>query len=73
MELILGGAVSLLVQWLKSEFETSEYKTLGVLFVVSLIAATIYTYLVSAGYWQTVAQILMTAGAFYTFVIARFK
>lgn len=73
MELILGSAVSLLVQWLKKKFGTSEWKTLGVLLVVSLVAAFAYTYLVTAGYWQTVAEILVLAGAFYTFVIARFK
>ena len=73
MELIIGSAVSLLVQWLKIKFTTSEYKTLAVLFAVSLLAAFIYTYLVAVGYWQTVASILLTAGAFYSFVIARFN
>lgn len=73
MELIIiGSAVSLLTQWLKTQFKTSEYKTLGVLLVVSLVAAFIYTYLVSAGYWQTVASTLVVAGAFYTFVLQRF-
>jgi hypothetical protein len=73
MLIIIGSAVSLLVQWLKEQFGTQEYKTLGVLIVVSLVAAFIYTYLVAAGYWQTVAQVLVVAGAFYTFVIARFQ
>lgn len=74
MELtIVGVAVSLLVQWLKTVFGTNEYKTLGVLAVVCLLAAWGYTWLVSAGYWQSVAAILVLAGAFYTFVIQRFK
>ena len=73
MEIILGGAVSLLVQYLKTKFGTSEYKTLAVLVVVSLIAASLYTYLVVAGYWATFANILVLAGAFYTFILARFK
>jgi len=73
MELLIGPAVSLIVEWLKRVFGTSEYKTLGVLLVLSLVAAGIYTYLVTAGYWATTAEVLITAGAFYTFVIARFK
>jgi hypothetical protein len=41
--------------------------------VLSLGAAGLYTALVAAGYWQTVAQVLLTAGAFYAFVIQRFE
>lgn len=73
MEILIGSGVSLLVQYLKTKFGTSEYKTLGVLLFVSLVAALVYTYLVAQGYWQTVAAILLTAGAFYSFIIARFN
>jgi CHASE2 domain-containing sensor protein len=74
MELIiLGSAVSLLVQWLKTMFGTKEYLTLAILLFISLVAAVCYTYLVAIGYWQTVAAILLTAGAFYTFVLQRFE
>lgn len=73
MEIIVGAAVSLLVEWLKSQMNLGEYKTLSILFIVSLVAAAVYTYLVSVGYWATVANVLVLAGAFYTFVIARFK
>ena len=70
---IVGVAVSLLVQWLKKQFGTDEYKTLGVVLVVSLLGAWGYTYLVTAGYWESVLAILLTAGSFYTYIIARFK
>lgn len=70
---ILGIAVSLLVQWLKSAFPTSGWKTIGVLIGVSIVASLIYTYLVHVGLWGSVAQILTTAGAFYAFVIQRFE
>ena len=73
MEIILGSAVSLFVQWLKSKANMGEYQTLGVVIGVSLIASVVYTFFVAIGYWETVASILITAGAFYTFVIARFK
>jgi hypothetical protein len=29
--------------------------------------------LVAVGYWETIAKILVIAGAFYTFVIQRFE
>lgn len=73
MEIIAAAAVSLLVEWLKSKMNLGGVKTLAVLLVVSLLAAGIYTYLVSVGYWSTVANVLILAGAFYTFIIARFK
>lgn len=73
MELILGAAVSLLVQWLKSLTNLGEYAVLAILLAVSLIAAAGYTFLVSAGYWNTVGAVLLTAGSFYSFVLARFK
>jgi hypothetical protein len=72
MEIIIGAVVSCLVQFVKKYWGTSEYWTLGIVVVVSLVAAGIYTYLTAAGYWQAFAQVLITAGAFYTFIIARF-
>lgn len=74
MELLFVGAgVSLLVEWLKTKVNLGEYKTLATLLVVSLIAAAGYTYLVATGYWQTVANVLVLAGSFYSFILARFK
>jgi hypothetical protein len=35
--------------------------------------AFIYTALSAAGYWQTIASVLMTGGAFYAFVLQRFE
>ena len=73
MEIILGSLVSLFVEWIKSKTNMGEYQTLGAVIGVSLIAAILYTFFVATGYWQTVSSILVTAGAFYTFIIARFK
>lgn len=71
--LIVGAFVSLLVQWLKNHFGTSQYKTLCVLMFLSVLGAAMYTYLVSVGYWQTVANILVLASAFYAIVLQRFE
>jgi hypothetical protein len=40
---------------------------------VSLAAAGIYTALVDANFWPTVAGIFTLAGAIYTFIIQRFE
>jgi len=73
MEIIIGVAVSSLAQFLKKAFPGKEYVALAIVAVLALLSAYIYTLLVVAGYWQSVLQILTTAGAFYTFVLARFK
>lgn len=73
MELFVGAVVSLVVEWLKSKVNLGEYKTLAVLLAASLVGAGVYTYLVDIGYWPTVANVLVLAGAFYAFVLARFK
>lgn len=72
MEIVVGAAVSLLTQFLK-QYSSNTYLTLGIVLILSLIGAGIYTFLVSAGYWQTFANVLVLAGAFYTFIIARFE
>lgn len=73
MELIIGAGVSLLIQWLKGSLKLGEYATLGAVLALSIVAATVYTWLVSAGLWESVGQILMTAGAFYAFILQRFE
>lgn len=70
---LLGVAVSLLVQFLKAYGKTSGWQTMALLLVVALGAAGVYTGLVAAGYWESVAAVLMTAGAFYAFILQRFE
>lgn len=72
MEIIVGALVSLITQVLK-QYSSSTYLTMGIVLVLSLIGAGVYTALVSAGYWQSFANILVLAGAIYTFIIARFE
>ena len=72
MEIFLGVLVSLVSQVSKKFFGTGEYQTLATVAVLSLASAGIYTLLASNGYWESVQQVLMTAGAFYTFIVARF-
>jgi hypothetical protein len=72
MEIILGAVTSLVTQWLKNKYG-GGWQSMAILFCVTLVAASIYTALVSAGYWETVANVFITAGAFYAFVIQRFE
>jgi hypothetical protein len=72
MELLTGAIVSLIVQVIKKYFGTSEYVTLGIFAMLSLAGAAVYTYLVAAGYWQVVLQVIMSASAFYSIILARF-
>ena len=70
--IIISAAVSLLVQWIKQK-TTNQLETLLVLLAISLAAAGLYCALVAVGYWETVANVLLIAGAFYAFVIQRFE
>ena len=72
MEIFIGAAVSLFVQWAKQK-TTNEWETLLILLAISLAAAGLYSTLVYVGYWDTVAHILLVAGAFYAFVLQRFE
>ncbi|RTE90669.1 hypothetical protein [Bradyrhizobium sp. LVM 105] len=72
MELLIGAAVSLIVQGLKQK-ATSQWQTLGILLVLSIATAGLYCTLIAVGYWETIANILVTAGAFYAFVLQRFE
>jgi hypothetical protein len=73
MELILGAIVSVIAQFSKKIFGTGEWQTLGTVAVLSLVAAGVYQLLNAYDYWGSVQQILITAGAFYSFVILRFS
>jgi hypothetical protein len=70
--LIVGGAVSLLVQWLKQK-SGSTLETMLILLGTSLGAAAIYTVLAKTGFLPTVYGVLVTASAIYSLVIARFE
>lgn len=72
MELILGAVVSLIVQLLK-QYSSSGALTIGIAIAVSLIAAGFYTALVTAGYWESFANVLVLSSAIYALIISRFE
>lgn len=69
----IGVIVSLLIQWLKTTYETPSWKTMFILVGISFAAALVYTYFSYLGMWELVAKILTSAGAFYAFIIKRFE
>lgn len=73
MELIGGVLVAGLVQWLKNKYKTSEYGTLGIVALLSVLAAGAYTLLSAYGYWDTLYQVIVTAGAVYVYLLKRFE
>ena len=73
MEIILGIGISGLIQWLKNKYKTNEYMTLLVLAGVAILGSLLYTGLSSTGYWDALYQILVTAGAFYAYILKRFE
>lgn len=73
MELIIGAIVSLLVQVIKQWTGTKGNLALALVILVSISASFIYISLVRAELWETVVQVLTTAGAFYAFILSRFE
>ncbi len=72
MEIFLGVLVSLVAQFTKKWQGAGEWGSLAIVALLALVSSAIYTWLSHAGYWESVQAILMTAGAFYAFIISRF-
>jgi uncharacterized membrane-anchored protein YitT (DUF2179 family) len=71
--LIIGVAVSMLVQWLKTKYGTDSNKTLLVVLGLSIVTGTVYYFIKDTNYYQTILSILAMAGAFYTYILQRFE
>jgi len=70
---IIGAAVSLFVQIIKTKLGTSGIWTMLAVLLFSLGAAAIYVFLRETAYFESVIQIVLSAGAVYTFVISQFE
>jgi hypothetical protein len=76
MQVIIGAVVSLLVQWVKQHpffSANNNWYTLALVLFISLLGAAFYQIVWAGGYWDTLVTVLGTAGAVYTFIIARFE
>lgn len=72
MELILGAAAGLIVQFLKKKFETGSWQSWGLTISISLIVALIYTAIKDTSYWPIAVRTLEAAGAVYAYIISMF-
>lgn len=72
--LIFGGvAVSLLVELIKRKFGTSDTVTMSAVILLSLGGGAAFYFLKMFGLWEAVLQVLLSAGAFYAFIIRNLK
>ena len=73
MEIILGAAVSIVVQIIKQVAGTKKWITLLIVLILSLIAAIVYSILSVSVVWDKILPILITAGAVHNFIIRQFE
>ena len=64
--------MSVSMQLIKSKVP-GEYARIAVVVLMSLATAGMYTALVATGYWESVVNILISAGGVYAFIIQRFE
>lgn len=70
---ILGTLTTLLVQWLKNKFGTSELGTLTIVALLSLVLGGVVYFISGTSFMETFWGILVIAGAIYTYIIERFE
>jgi carbon starvation protein CstA len=73
MLIIFSALVSLLAQILKNVTRTSEWVTLLIVLVLSLVAAYVDFLLTQFNLMESFIAIMTIAGAIYTFIIQRFE
>lgn len=73
MEFLAGAVVAIVVQVAKKLGKFDMFYTYAFLAVTSLVAAYVYLWFVSAGYWESVLQVLVVAGSVHNFVLRRFE
>jgi len=73
MEIIVGAAVSLGIQFIKKYAGTSSWVTYFLVLVASLGAAVTYWLLQETNLLTSIVEVLSGAGLFYTFIITRLE
>lgn len=67
--MFIGVIVSLLVQFAKKKLGTTSLGTLILLAAAALGAAIAVHFIKAYGFYDALLQVLVTAGAFYSFII----
>ncbi|MDX9799115.1 MAG: hypothetical protein RBT05_09695 [Bacteroidales bacterium] len=71
--IIIGAAVSLIVQYLKKRLGTTSAGTMLAVITISIVAGTAYFFIKDTSLWEPIISILGFAGAVYTFIFRRFE
>lgn len=72
--LIFGGVlVSLVVQFVKSKFNLNAAGVMLFVAALSVVGGVAYQLLTHYGMWEAFVQVLLSAGAFYAFIIKNVK
>lgn len=72
MEILFGGVVTILTQVLKT-YVTETWKKIAICVVLSLVAAMLQVFLVSAGYWEAAMNTLIAASGIYALLVRPFE
>lgn len=72
MDIILGAATAVIVQFIKKYFELGSWQSWGVAIIISVVVASVYTIFKETSYWTTIVSTLTNAGAVYAFIISMF-
>lgn len=68
--LIFGGvAVSLVIEFISQKFGPKSFITMALVVLFSLLGGVAFYFLKMFGLWEASLQILVSAGAFYAFII----
>lgn len=74
LALLFGGVVvSLIVEMIKTKLGGSTSATMAVVVILSLLGGVIYTALTYFQLWEAFLGIIISAGAFYAFIIKNIK
>lgn len=74
LALVFGGVVvSLIIEAIKSHFGGSTTATMTAVVIFSLVGGIAYTLLTHFGLWESFIGVLISAGAFYAFIIKNVK
>lgn len=72
--ILFGGViVSLVVQFAKNKFKLNAAGVLAFVAVLSLIGGGAYKALLAYGMWEAFVGVIVSAGAFYAFIIKNIK
>jgi len=71
--IIIGVAVSAIVQFLKKKYGTESNQTMVIVIGLSILAGSLYFFIKDSGYFENILTILAFAGATYTYVLKKFE